>query len=89
MPQHVEPVVQVRAERPFGHVLAQRAVRRRDDAHVDRDRLRAADARDLALLEHAQELHLRGRRDLADLVEEERPRVGQLEAAEPALGRAR
>ena len=50
--------------------------------------VRAADARELPLLEHAQELDLRRRRDLADLVEEEVPAVGQLEPAEPALRRA-
>ena len=42
---------------------------------------RAADALELALLEHAQELHLGHRRELADLVEEQRAAVGQLEAA--------
>ena len=39
-------------------------------------------------LEHAKELDLRRRRDLADLVEEDRARVGQLEPAEPPLRRA-
>ena len=46
----------------------------------------AADAPDLALLQHAQELHLHLRADLADLVEEERaarwpPRRGRASAA--------
>ena len=86
--QHVQPIEQVGAEAPLLHLLAQRPVGRRDDAHVDLDRLRAADAHELALLEHAQQLHLRRRRNLADLVEKERPRVGQLEAPEPPLGRA-
>ena len=48
------------------------AVGRGDDAHVDVQRLVAADALERALLQEAQELHLRRRRDLADLVEEER-----------------
>src|SRR5207247_2534496 len=52
-----------------------------DDARVDRVRLAAADAQDLALLQRAQELHLDVRRDLGDLVEEERAAVGALEAA--------
>src|SRR5262249_48954931 len=56
-------------------------------AHVDLDGLRAADALELVLLEHAQELHLHLGRELADLVEEDRPAVRELEAARPALGR--
>src|SRR5207247_1719214 len=52
-----------------------------DDARVDRVRLAAADAQGLALLQRAQELHLDVRRDLGDLVEEERAAVGALEAA--------
>ena len=39
------------------------------------------DALELALLQEAQQLDLDGRRDLADLVEEERPVVGLLEPA--------
>jgi hypothetical protein len=70
-------------------VLAQRAVGGGHHAHVDRDRLRAAEAGDLALLERAQELDLRGRRDLADLVEEQRARVGELEAARAGAPRRR
>ena len=36
---------------------------------------------DLAVLQHAQQLRLQLQREVADLVEEERPAVGQLEAA--------
>ena len=57
------------------------AVRGGDEPHVDADRLDAADALELALLQRAQELHLHLDRDLADLVEEERAAVGELEAA--------
>ena len=41
----------------------------------------AADALELAVLDHAQELGLQLERQLADLVEEERAAVGELEAA--------
>ena len=41
----------------------------------------AAQPLELALLQHAQQLHLRAQVQLADLVEEERAAVGQLEAA--------
>ena len=44
--------------------------------------LRAAEPLELLLLEHAQELGLERRRDVADLVEEERAAVRQLEAAD-------
>src|SRR5204863_3116288 len=43
-----------------------------------------ADALDLAALEDAQELGLQGRRQLADLVEEDGPALGLLEGAEAA-----
>ena len=40
-----------------------------------------AERLELALLQHAQQLGLQRRRDLADLVEEDRAAVGQREAA--------
>src|SRR2546430_13505360 len=48
----------------------------------------AAEALELALLEHAQDLGLGHRREVGNLVEEERAPVGQLEAALLAAGRA-
>ena len=48
----------------------------------------AAHPLDLALLEHAQELGLHRERHVADLVEEQRAPVGQLEAAGPRPHRA-
>ena len=57
------------------------------DAHVDLHRRRPADALEPPLLEHAEELHLQGRRQLAHLVEEERAAVRQLEPAHaPPVG---
>ena len=52
-----------------------------DDADVDAHGPLAADAHDLAVLHDAQQAHLRGERELADLVEEQRPAVGLLEPA--------
>ena len=78
---HVEAVEEVFAESPFGDARPQVAVGRGDDADVDLERLVAADALERPLLQEAKELHLRRRRDLADLVEEERAAVGLLEAA--------
>ena len=60
---------------------------RRDDAHVDRDRLASADSLDGSLLQHAEQLGLRARRQVANLVEKQRAAVGLLEAADaPGVG---
>src|SRR5207244_432487 len=59
--------------------LLQVAVRRRDEPYVDADRLVAADARHLAVLDHAQQLRLQLVRHVADLVEEDGAAVGVLE----------
>ena len=83
-----EPVVEVGAEAARGDLGVQVAVRRGDDAHVDAQAARAADALELALLQHAQQLRLRLERQLADLVEEQRAAVGELEAAAALLDRA-
>ena len=74
-----QPKQQVFAEAPAAHGLGERRVRRRDDAHVDGARRVLADAPDLALLQHAQQLGLRARRQLADLVEKQRAAVRLLE----------
>ena len=66
---------------PSATICCEIAVGRGDDPHVDAEGLVAADALELALLQEAQQLHLDGRRDLADLVEEQRAAVGLLEAA--------
>ena len=50
--------------------------------------LTSAEPPELALLQHAQQLHLRGRHHLGDLVEEQRAAMRQLEAALSALDRA-
>ena len=86
--EHVEPVVQVVPERRPGRPPRERPVGGGDDAHVHLDRLGAADPEEGPALQHAQQLGLRGRRDLADLVEEDGAGVGQLEPAQPPLGGA-
>ena len=63
-------------------------MRRRDDPHVDLDRLGAADRRERALLQHAQQLDLQRGGHVADLVEEERAAVGDLEQPRLILHRA-
>ena len=78
---HVEPVVEVLAEAPGLDLGFEVAVGGGDDAHVDLDGAGAADALQLAFLQHAQQLGLEGGGDLADLVEEQGAAVGLLEAA--------
>ncbi len=84
--KHVEPVsTDRRGSAPLPPRALQVAVGRGDHAHVDAQAARTADALELALLQHAQQLRLRLGRQLADLVEEQRAAVGQLEAATALL----
>src|SRR5438045_3618064 len=85
--EHVEPVEQVEPEPARGHLRREVAIRRRHDAHVGAQVARPADAAEGHRLQYAQQLRLHGRGQLADLVEEQRPAVGDLE--QPALGRLR
>ena len=77
--------IQVAAERAFGHVLFQIAIRGGDHAHIDLDRFAAADALERMPFQHAQELGLNRRAHLADFVEHQRALVGRFELADLAL----
>ena len=83
---HVEPVEQILAERSVGDHPREIGMRRRDHAHVDLDRVRVADALELALLQHAQQLRLERGAHRPDFVEEQRALVRLLE---PSLARRR
>ena len=83
----VEAVEEVLAERPLGDHLRQVAVRRGDDAHVDRLLHRAAHGAHALLLQHAEQARLHLQRHLADLVEQEGAALGLLE--EPLGDRGR
>ena len=67
--------------------LAMSRLRGRQDADIERHRLLAADALDLPLLQHAQQLGLQGQRHFGNFVEQQRAAVGLLELA--GLGRLR
>jgi hypothetical protein len=60
-----------------------------DQAHVDLEALRRAHGAHLALLQHAQELHLERDGHVADLVQEERALVRRLEKTLVVAVRAR
>ena len=84
-PQHVEPIVEVLAKRPFADLLQQVPLRRGDDPHVGLDGRRAADPLVDLLLDRPQELRLLLQGDVVHVVEIERAVFGQFEAALAAL----
>src|SRR5947199_1726773 len=70
--KYVEPVEQIRPERAlFDHRL-EILVGRGHTAKINLDDLVSANARDLALLQHAQQIGLRLQADVANLVQEDR-----------------
>ena len=79
---------EIPAELPVLHELVQIPVRRAHDAHVHLLRRRRAQREHLPRLEHPQELRLRLERHVADLVEEQRPPVGQRDEARLVTVRA-
>src|SRR5262245_34972045 len=78
----VEPVEEILAERFLRDLLFEVPMRGGDDAHVDVDRLRTSEPLDLTFFEHAQQLDLHVRWQIADLVEKDRGIVSQLEASD-------
>jgi hypothetical protein len=84
-----EPVEEIFAEAALREGPGQVAIRGGEDPDVDLHGARAADALELTVLEDAKKLRLEVQGELADLVQEERPAVGELEAAHAGGGRAR
>src|SRR5437899_13084213 len=70
---------------PTTHRLLQIAIGGGDDPYVHGLGLAAAQGFELALLAHAEQLDLRLERQVPDLVEEDGPTVGKLEAADPPI----
>ena len=69
-------------KRPVGDRLGEVAAGRGDDAHVDMNARRAADALEILVDQHAQDLGLRLQRHVGDFVEIERAAVRLLERAD-------
>ena len=86
--EHLEPVVEILAEGAALDRGTQVAVGGGDEAHVGGQPLGATHTLELPLLEHAQELGLRGQAHLRHLVEEQRASCGELHLAGLGLGRA-
>ena len=86
--EHIQPVPQVRPEPARAHLLVEDPVRGCDESHVGLQRHVAPDALEFAVLDGAQQLGLQVERQFADLVEEQRAVVGDLEPAAP-LSRGR
>jgi hypothetical protein len=84
-----ESVVEILPESACSDLVPEPAVRCRDDPDVDGLRVVGTDPADFASLEHTKELRLEIERELADLVEEDRPAVGDLEHAGARLDRTR
>ncbi len=73
---------QILAQSPVGDERRQIARTRRNDAHVDMDAGRAADALEILIDENAQDLALRFARHVGDFVEIERAAMGLLQRAD-------
>ena len=64
-------MVQIGAKAPFHHLLAQIAVRRRQHPHIDPQAAVIADALNIAILQHAQQLRLQRQRQFANFIKEQ------------------
>ncbi len=82
-------IIEILAETPLGDHRVDILVRRTDDPGVDRDWLAPPDPLDHALLQEAQQLHLKGQGNVADLVEEQGTALGLFDLALGGLDRAR
>ena len=85
----IQPVVQIEPELPLLDERGERPVRRDDDPRVDLTGAAPAHALDREILDRAQQLGLRRRRQVGHLVEEQRPFVRVLELPAPAADAGR
>src|SRR5215475_15049419 len=84
----VQAEEQILAKLTAGDGLLEVAICRRDDPNVDAHVVLAAEPRELAVLEHLQQLGLQRDAHIADLVEEDRALAGELELSRLVLDRA-
>ena len=86
--KHIQPVKKIGAEGAFFDHIFEIFISRGNAAEIDFDNLIAADARDLTLLQHAQQIGLRLQADIADFVEEYRATFGDFKFSLLAILRA-
>jgi hypothetical protein len=79
-----QPVEEVGPEQPARHEASQRTIRGSDDACVHAARARGPHTLDRQILDGAQQLGLRGERQVRHFIEKQRAAVGVLELAAPA-----
>ena len=77
--EDAEAKKQILAELARGHQLVQRPIGRGQKANVDRPGASIPNRGHLAVLDGTQQLDLHSGRNVADLVEQHRPAVGQFE----------
>src|SRR5262249_23768583 len=80
---------EISPKRAGGDEILELAMAGRDHSKVDADRPRIADRNHLLILKHAKERGLRGRIEIADLVEEERAAIRAADEPGTIVGRAR
>src|SRR5205085_10830825 len=85
----IQSIVEVAAEAAGRDLVRQIAIRRGDEAEVRAEVAHAADAAELLLLDGLQQTRLDGEVHLADLVEEDRAAVSDLEESGLRIRRAR
>jgi hypothetical protein len=86
---HVEPVIQIVAESAGRYLIFQILVGGGDDAGIDADGAAFADALELLLLQHAQQLDLQLGAHAGDFIEENGAAVCRLESASLVVDRPR
>src|SRR5439155_16972038 len=84
-----EPVIQVFAEAALANELFEILMSGRDNAHVHLERLAGADALESLFLQHAEQLGLDFKRNIANFVQEEGAPIRQFESPNLVFMRAR
>ena len=83
--ERVHAIVQVLAEAAVANELIERPVRRRDQSEVHLHRALSAQPLESPVFKHSQQLGLGDKRQVADLIEEQRAAVGELDASGLAI----
>src|SRR5271170_4619702 len=81
---NVQSIVKILAKGSLLERLAEIAIRGCDQAHIHLHRFRATQALELALLQDAEQFHLRYRRNVSNLIEKQRSLISQFEFAQLA-----